>query len=350
MVAVLRGIWELIVRPVVEQLRSIGLPPPPKRSRIWWSPTGAASRLPLHAAGPYMEGKENLPQMFISSYTPTLATLIRAREAWKTNQASSSNSKPCLLLVGQPSTPNEPPLPGVKTELSTILTHAPTATVLESEEATGDAVLSSLRRHDWVHLACHGHHDPHEPFLSHFTMHDRHLTFRDIISNNHPRVQLAFLSACHSAKVSETLPDEALHPASGMLLAGYQSVIGTMWALEDGVGARLADRFYELMLGGRNGPKDCSKAAEALARALDSLGDSISLSQRINIVHFGVSSASRPGNRSGEVTMPPQLMVNNRLFYSTIISTFVSTFLRRARLAIASFTNTLRSWPRLFRR
>ncbi|KAG1731705.1 hypothetical protein EDB19DRAFT_1912419 [Suillus lakei] len=49
-------------------------------SRIWWCPTAEFTLLPLHAAGPYEGKRDNLSHICISSYTPTLVTLIRARQ------------------------------------------------------------------------------------------------------------------------------------------------------------------------------------------------------------------------------------------------------------------------------
>jgi hypothetical protein len=48
--SVMRTLWKLVVCPVVEQLRAIGLA---EKSRIWWCPTSVLSGLPIHAAGPY---------------------------------------------------------------------------------------------------------------------------------------------------------------------------------------------------------------------------------------------------------------------------------------------------------
>lgn len=285
-VSILRELWDIIVGPVTRRLRWRfgGVP---LGSRIWWCPIGAASRLPLHAAGPYTPGLENLPNIFNSSYTPSFGALIRAREAWSAHQVTPVPN-PTLLIVGQPDTPNQGALPMVKNEIISIQSHSSLTTVLAGHSATRQAVVEGIDRHDWIHFAWHGHHDPFNSFSSHFCLHDGNLSLKDLLRKGPARARLAFLSACHSAKVSATLPDEALHPAAAMLFAGYQSVIGTMWALEDNIAAALADEFYKLMLDGKAGPKDCSKAARALARALDSLGDKISLSQRINVVHFGV--------------------------------------------------------------
>ncbi|KAG2132296.1 uncharacterized protein EDB93DRAFT_909975 [Suillus bovinus] len=64
--------------------------------RIWWFPTAEFTLLPLHAAGPYMKQRDNLSQIYISSYTPTLATLIRARQ-----RVSRYASTQYFVAIGQ---------------------------------------------------------------------------------------------------------------------------------------------------------------------------------------------------------------------------------------------------------
>ena len=71
----LQELWDKVISPIVGVL----FPQVRRQSRIWWCPTAGFCLLPLHAAGPYEKGQENLADMFISSYTPTLSALIRAR-------------------------------------------------------------------------------------------------------------------------------------------------------------------------------------------------------------------------------------------------------------------------------
>ncbi|KAG2080877.1 hypothetical protein BD769DRAFT_1647566 [Suillus cothurnatus] len=77
LVSILRKLWNDIVDPVVQALKESNVRP---GSRIWWCPTAEFTLLPLHAAGPYEKKKDNLSNIYISSHTPTLATLIRARQ------------------------------------------------------------------------------------------------------------------------------------------------------------------------------------------------------------------------------------------------------------------------------
>lgn len=284
MVQILQELWRIIVGPVVEKLEGPALKLR-AGSRLWWCPTGAASRLPLHAAGPYTNGQMNLPQIFPSSYTPTLGALIRAREF---KSPSARTGVPSLLVVSQPATPGQAPLASAIKEMQSVQKYAPHAVPMLGACGSRDSVVAGLADHAWLHLACHGHSSTANPFLSHFALHDGPLTLRDIIQKDLPQADLAYLSACHSAKVSDESPDEVLHLAAGMMFAGYRGVVGTMWALDDDIGSMVADEFYRLMLGHKRGPKDCSQAAIALAKAVEKLPEWVPLAQRITLVHFGI--------------------------------------------------------------
>lgn len=74
----LRDLWTIVVEPIATVLQDdVQLP---LGSRIWWCPTSKFKSLPLHAAGLYGKGKENLMDLYTSSYAPSLSALIRARE------------------------------------------------------------------------------------------------------------------------------------------------------------------------------------------------------------------------------------------------------------------------------
>lgn len=283
MMKILQELWRIIVAPVVSQLaHTVQLP---AGSRIWWCPTGAASRLPLHAAGPYSHEEKNLPHVYVSSYTPTLGALIQAR---KPKITTSDAGIPSLLVVSQPATPGQNPLRSAAKESQSIRCHAPSAVEMIGALGTCEAVVAGLKTHSWAHFACHGHHDSTNPFLSNFSLHDGPLSLRTIIQHELPHADLAYLSACHSAKGSAVSPDEALHLAAGMMFVGYRGVVGTMWALDDDIGCMVAEEYYRLMLGHKGGPKDSTKAAIVLAKAVERLPEWVPLSQRVNFVHFGI--------------------------------------------------------------
>ncbi|KAH9007867.1 hypothetical protein EDB84DRAFT_1247689, partial [Lactarius hengduanensis] len=66
---------------------------------------------------------------------------------------------------------------------------------------------------------------------------DKRLTLLDIVRSDLPTAEFAFLSACHTAEVTEgSVVDEGLHLAAAVQCCGFRSVVGTMWAMvnEDG--------------------------------------------------------------------------------------------------------------------
>jgi hypothetical protein len=73
-------LWHAVVRPVLEALGYMETSSAVLKPRVWWCPTGPFSFIPIHAAGPYTKsGGPDLTKHVLSSYTPTLQALLRAR-------------------------------------------------------------------------------------------------------------------------------------------------------------------------------------------------------------------------------------------------------------------------------
>jgi len=244
--------------------------------------------LPLHAAGPYVKQGRNLSHFYISSYTPTLATLIRARQ-----QLPRDASIPHFVSIGQ-ANPNEgTPLPRVTDELCDVASRvaqlAPFLpfTSLSDNDATVQRALDALNQHQWVHLACHGMPNRQKPFESSFAMRDGPLTITDIMRPRLQQPEFAFLSACHTTVGYESSPDEAIHLAAAMQFSGFRSVIGSMWSVDDEVAGQVVSAFYDEMFDGSE-RFDCTRAAVALHKAMKKLRNKIPLEQQIVFVHIGV--------------------------------------------------------------
>ncbi|CAE6424280.1 unnamed protein product [Rhizoctonia solani] len=253
---VLATLWTDLVQPVLQALGYM-----PRRSEdlphLTWCITGLLSFLPIHAAGHYDRPMEKLSDYAITSYTPTLAALLPSSRTCTT-------SSPSLLTVGQAATPNMSPLPGTTTELAMIKERIPSGISckqLDGKSAEVLSVLDAMKSYSCVHLACHAHQNLTHPTESGFYLHDGTLTLRDIMQQSFKHKHLAFLSACQTAKGDDGLPDEAVHLASGMLMAGYPSVIATMWSIADVHAPTIADEVYaRLMKEGSIGPGDTARA------------------------------------------------------------------------------------------
>jgi hypothetical protein len=202
------------------------------RPRVHWCPIGEMAFLPIHAAGVYTGGApECCSDYVVSSYTPTLSALKRARDGL--------TSRPCasltVLAAAADTSPGMPPLSNVKGEVKDVVNLAQQTNHINTIEYGLDAMVSvrevaeALPRADIVHLACHGVQNREDPLESGFCLGDGRLSVSELMNIKLDRAILAFLSACETAKGDEAQPDQTIHLAAAMLFCGFRSVIGTMW-------------------------------------------------------------------------------------------------------------------------
>ncbi|CCO32126.1 hypothetical protein BN14_06179 [Rhizoctonia solani AG-1 IB] len=266
---VLADLWNDVVKPVLECLGYLNNDRAEDPPHITWCPTGAMTFLPLHAAGDYTQTRSRVFDHVISSYTPTLTALLAST-------STQLNRAPKVLAIGLPAAPGCLPLPGVVKELEDIKARTQgRAGYLEltDNQATAAAVLDAMEKSDWVHMACHAHQNVTDPTKSGFFLHGGTLDLATITQRSFRNKGLAFLSACQTAKGDEKLPDEAIHLASGMLMAGYSSVIGTMWSVVDEDAPFVADRVYEQLM--KDGKIGNGEAGRALHEAVGGLREKV---------------------------------------------------------------------------
>jgi len=252
--------------------------------------------LPIHAAGFYVT--KDQPKIFnyaVSSYIPTLSVLLGTKNHFKRGQTTQ------LLTISQPATPHQYHLPGTVREVDAIQAlQSETAgrlriTRLDDQAATVAAVLQHMEECSWIHLACHGAQNADNPTNSAFLLADNPLTLREIMRQSFSHTELAFLSACETAKGDNKLPEEAIHLAAGMLMAGYGSVVATMWSIDDGDAPIVAEKFYKYLMTEAGG--DSSRAAyalhDAVAHLRDIRGDN-HFTRWMPFIHIGTCSPSCP--------------------------------------------------------
>jgi CHAT domain-containing protein len=258
----------------------------PEQSRVWWCPTSVFCSLPLHAMGPVhsdVDPPQYFLDLYIPSYIPSLSALIESRKP-----GSQTICKPSILLVAHP---DENMLAAPK-EMRAVQAVDTQVTTLFLRKATRTAVLSRLRDHQFAHIVSHGILEPGKPFGSSFKLHKgKCLRLLDIIRSQLPDAEFAFLSACHTAELTEeSIADEVLHLAAAMQFCGFRSIIGTMWAMADIDGPDLAKHFYESVFSDEaQGGRYCERTAGALRDAVLNLRrkGGITLERWVNFVHYG---------------------------------------------------------------
>ncbi|KAF8598974.1 hypothetical protein BDV93DRAFT_512022 [Ceratobasidium sp. AG-I] len=232
---VLTALWYNFVEPVLEHLEYTKKLPVDQLTHITWCTTGALSFLPIHAAGNYGLGEEHIYDYAITSYTPTLSALLPTA-------SPSHGAEFGVLVVSQESTAGLPALPGTKHELAAIQKHFGCLphSQLEKSQATPAAVLAAMEKHECTAMG------------------------------------------------DEKMPDKAIHLAAGMLVAGYPSVIATMWSIGDYDAPVVADHVYGQLIGG--GQIDWRRAARALHTAVGVLREKVGekeYTRWVPYVHIG---------------------------------------------------------------
>jgi len=281
--SVLKELYELVGKPVIERLNESKVPP---QSRIWWCPTSVFCSLPLHAMGP-IQSNSDPPQYFldlyISSYIPSISTLIESRKP-----GSRTIGKPSILLVAQP----DETMPGALREMKAVQDVDTKVTTLFGAKAKPPAVREGMKHHPFAHIVCHGILNPGKPFETSFRLHKgKRLPLLDIVRSRLPDAEFAFLSACHTAELTEeSVSDEVLHLAASMQFCGFRSVVGTMWAMKDKDGRDLTRYFYESVFSYETQDVPYhERTAEALRDAVKKLRrkGGMTLERWVNYVHYG---------------------------------------------------------------
>ncbi|KAI0083816.1 CHAT domain-containing protein [Irpex rosettiformis] len=291
---ILADLWNWMVKPIMDVVCTLSdSQPSATLPHVTWCPTGPIAFLPLHAAGIYPKHEstsahsQTIMDVAVSSYTPTLEALLKPR----TKVIAGDAEYPKALVVSQPATPNCDPIPNTRTEAEIITSLISRSTHLDDTGGTVQAVLEGMAVHDWVHLACHGVQNRMDPTNSAFALYDGRLTLSMLMSQHLPNADLAVLSACQTATGDETLSEEAVHLAAGMLNVGYKSVVGTMWSISDYIAPEVMRVFYTVMAeqvkaGGELQP------AYALHEAMKALrskpGRTNEFLRWVPFVHFGL--------------------------------------------------------------
>ncbi|KDQ50729.1 hypothetical protein JAAARDRAFT_211553 [Jaapia argillacea MUCL 33604] len=294
----LAKLWETVVEPIIRALDLKRSTSPP---RLWWCPTGSFSSLPIHAAGRYdiPEG-ESVSDYVVSSYIPTLTTLLR--------DAPPKVDSFKMLVAIQPNSKGYRPIPNTEIELQKIENivgnHALVRYGCPETPALVSSVLSEIPSATILHFACHGIQDSVDLFVdeqdrrsalnSALILEDGPLNVTEIMKLSLTNESLVFLSACQTAMGDQSLPDESMHLAATMLFAGFRGVVGTLWSIDDKDGPKVADTFYRHLFssGGENSGSqttpDTAEAARALHIAVSKLREErCSLLRWVPFIHLG---------------------------------------------------------------
>lgn len=206
-------------------------------------------------------GKEPLFKRAVPCIVPSLHTFSLLYER-KTHQPyrASSTAKNGLLLGFSHFNGRHPELPYVKEELAALIPMlGPEGVCLQDEtasqkiltriDASAPKIRPDLQHFSWLHVASHFFSDPASGYLSGVALTDQPL-WLDQIRTLAPLPELVSFSGCSSIYSRLYDGDEAIGLPSTCLLNGSQSVIGSIWPVQDESSAHLMTRFYKHILAG----------------------------------------------------------------------------------------------------
>lgn len=270
----LRDLWNFLVSPVLAEL---GYSENVERTGPWprvcWIPTGVISLYPIHAAGLGLHKKANAMKRVISTYASSLKSLTRWQAIQMLSQ-SPSHHQPvaAAAVINSPAgiitmhdTPSRISLEFSQQEAAAVLDFFPRSKVLV-QPTTAEALSLISGGFPIVHISCHGETDYDFPSNSMLLMKDwkeNPLRVTDICLQHIRSSQLVFLSACFTANAGvENLQDEANHLVRALQIAGFPSVIGSLWYVGQKAALEIVEAFYRCLAASKDqlGPKSISEA------------------------------------------------------------------------------------------
>lgn len=134
-------------------------------------------------------------------------------------------------------------IPLVNDEIGELITVFPAAESFTGDEASFAAFTENAPKCDLLHMACHGQFRPENPLFSSLHLADGWVTVRDICRQK-LRAQLVTLSACETGLNKIFAGDEIIGLARGFLSAGANSLVLSLWTVNDQATATLMKNFY----------------------------------------------------------------------------------------------------------
>jgi CHAT domain-containing protein len=217
----LRTLYENLIAPIEKDLRA---------AHLIVAPHEFLHHLPFHAL---LDGEEFLGDRYSISYTPSASVYYLCC----TKNATASEG---ALILGVP----DPAAPQILQETRAVASVLTNADVYLGAEAT-DRVLREKGGHcRYIHIATHGWFRRDNPMFSSIGLGNTHLSLFDLYQVSLPS-ELVTLSGCGTGLNVVVGGDELLGLKRGLLYAGAQSILVTLWDVNDQSTADFMKLFYQ---------------------------------------------------------------------------------------------------------
>jgi CHAT domain-containing protein len=224
----LTELYQELIAPVASRL---------KASHLVFVPHGLLHYVPFHAL---YDGTEHLIERHTVSYSPSASIFA-------VSQSRTANSSGGALLFGIP----DPQAPAILEEVQALANVLEGAELFIGQNATEQVLRNRGPRSRMIHIATHGHFRQDNPMFSAIRMADSYLSLFDLYQLRLP-VELITLSGCSTGLNVVSAGDELIGMARGLMHAGAQSLILSLWDVHDKSTAEFMTVFYRLLREGKN--------------------------------------------------------------------------------------------------
>jgi CHAT domain-containing protein len=145
----------------------------------------------------------------------------------------------------------DPSAPFIHNEVRALAEVLPNAELFEGGEARRRVLEERGPHSRLLHIATHGRFREDNPMFSAIRLGDGYLTLYDLYGMRLP-VELATLSGCSTGLSVVASGDELMGLVRGLLRAGAQSLLLTLWDVHDRTTASFMHAFYRRYVAGTN--------------------------------------------------------------------------------------------------
>jgi tetratricopeptide (TPR) repeat protein len=224
----LRELYSGLIAPLASQLAG---------THLVIAPYGMLHYLPFHAL---LDGEEYLIDRFAISYSPSGSIYAMC-------QRRSGNRTGPSLLMGVP----DRRAPCIAREIKSVAAAVEEPRVYLGDTATSERLRAVGGGSRMIHIATHGKFRGDNPMFSGVRLADGYLNLYELYELRLP-VELLTLSGCGTGLSAVVAGDELLGLMRGLLCAGAQSVVLSLWDLYDETAAEFMASFYTHLRGRRD--------------------------------------------------------------------------------------------------
>jgi CHAT domain-containing protein len=235
----LKELYDELIAPVAPRL---------KANHLIFVPHGVLHYVPFHAL---YDGTQHLIDRYTVSYSPSASIHALC-------QTRTANSSGGSLVFGIP----DPQAPAILDEVQALTSILNQAELFVGQNASQDVLRDKGPASRVIHIATHGRFRQDNPMFSAIRLGDSFLSLFDLYQLRLP-VELITLSGCSTGLNVIAAGDELIGLARGLLHAGAQSLILSLWDVHDKSTAEFMSSFYRLL------GKGASKAAALQAAMLE---------------------------------------------------------------------------------